>query len=209
LEELGQWVAFVAAKSEQWVGFILAEFWQWTIRAIAWAKPYWRSIYDSWLPANWIAVAAAALSFLMSLYALVLSGRRERKKNRREEFHRRIASPIENALGDFAKIGDTLERLRIVGAASPEQLDELLIEAKIQQRKLSTGLRRASDSKACSSKGWDLGSQDYDDFIDAIETARLSPDDLNRDALSKALGAIERQNDAIARRIEAEFGAYM
>jgi hypothetical protein len=173
--------------------------------------PAWLTgMFSDWSAANWIAVSAAALSLLVAGYNNRSATKRERAKNRREDFHRRVAEPIERALEAFGDVCEELHTLGLSDKVGREAFDEIQTMAGKAQRKLSAGLRRASQSVLCSSGGWgSLGADEYDTFVVALDRLRSVEELDRRPTVQQAIEALDAQDSLVRSRIEVELTAYI
>ncbi len=168
-------------------------------------------LFDSWTPANWIAFATGAGAICWNAVSSLISGRREKNKNKREEFDRRVARQIESALDDLWKLREQIEQLRNQRNEDVvrTQFEQLAISKASVSRTLSRALRRACDSEMCGGDDWDrLGSAELDrlaEFLDQAESAEQR----HRDgALILAARQIEAIDEKIRDRIEEELSKY-
>lgn len=175
MNQLGVITAWMAARLteaadllQSWLRAAVAA----TPSAWAWAASVAAAITNGWNPANTLALLASFVALCLGIYNNVAAQRRERFKNEREEFHRRVATQIEGALSDFDAVLDLVQDL------APSQnlvnaIDAIEKKSQTAQRKLSRSLRRASASQLCQNQGWaDLGSQGYDDLITSLDDMR-------------------------------------
>jgi hypothetical protein len=177
---------------------------------IADAREFFTPLFSNWTPANWIAFGTAICSLLLGYYNNRSAASRERLKNRREEFHRRVAMPIEQALDQFVSVIDDLHDLLGTELTLDFSLaDPIERRARIAQRRLSRALRFAADSRLCSADGWDIGGEEYDEFVLRIDEARRSPtDDQRKGAIQSAVNALERHDILMRDKIRRELAHY-
>lgn len=183
----------VAAATAQWARNFLS------VTVVGW--------FSGWTAANWIAFIAASISLTLGIYNNIAAANRERTKNEREEFHRRVATPLESLLSAFEDIQD-----QVLDLASEQDLNSTLEEieqkAKAAQRKLSRGLRSASASRLCKTNDWaDLGSDAYDIFIEHLEFMRQAQI-AQPNHVDEAGAALERIAREVRDKIEAELIRY-
>ncbi len=169
----------------------------------------------NWTATNWIAFGAivsssvlSIISLLVSIYNNVVATRRERLKNRREEFHRRIATPLEQSLDSFLTMQDDIHGMLSASTVTEGEIEQVQLKAAATQRRLSRLLRFASESSMCDSLGWNLASDEYDLLVGALETARTASGVTRTHALKDAANAVERQDSTIRRKIEQELADY-
>jgi hypothetical protein len=166
---------------------------------------HWPTVRD-WTAEHWPG-GAAIISLVLGVSNRVSASRADRKKNKREEFHRRVATRIENALEQFRTIADGLHDCKLTG--KPVEVDTVLFAAQTAQRKLSREMRLASDCGMCSSHGWEgVGNADYDRFMEHLEMLRLASAGEYSSVLSKAIAALEAQDAAVYARINEELRRY-
>jgi hypothetical protein len=180
--------------------------WQLIAKGLEFISPY----LTGWTPANWIAFGTACCSLVLGVYNNRSTASRERLKNKREEFHRRVAVPIEQALDQFDSVIDDLHdllgALTIFDVAAIEPIER---RVKASQRKLSRGLRFAANSALCGTDGWNIGGPEYDEFVLGIENARVAQIEQDRRAaIEIAIGALERHNELIREKIRSELAHY-
>ena len=163
------------------------------------------SVFEAFDRANWIAFCTASLGVGLSLTNLIIGGQRQRRNNRREEFHRRVAVPIESVLDDFSSLQNDVQALPLEGELVGEAVESLMGKATSSQSRLSQKLRLASSSAWCASDGWNVGENEYDDFTQAIVDFRATPSSEPR---NRAAAALVHHEEAIRKRIDRELVAH-
>ncbi|WP_137045492.1 hypothetical protein [Pseudolabrys sp. FHR47] len=171
-----------------------------------------KEFLSTWTAANWIAFGIGASSLIWNMVNAIISSLRDKKKNRREEFDRRVARPIEVALDEFMKLLDKIEQLRAqrdAGAIS-EQFLELNASKSAANRALSRALRRASDSQMCGGDDWDgIGNNEFDNLSEALDAAERSALAKDREeCLVVAIRQVELVDQAVRKKIEVELLKY-
>jgi hypothetical protein len=164
-------------------------------------------LFENWTPANWIAFGTGAGSFLLGVRNARRTAKGEREKNKREEFHRRVAMPIEGALELFRSVTEELHDAHDASGKIAD-IDALLKRARAAQRRLSQTLRLAGNSPHCSDTGWDVGNDEYDRFVGAIDQLRTVPDDQYAAVLLTAIAALSQQNAVVVAKIDNELSRY-
>jgi hypothetical protein len=162
---------------------------------------------SGWTPANWIAFGTACASFALSIQNNRSAKKREREKNKREEFHRRAALPIETALEQFRTVIDELHDVHS-SSGKVADMDAVLRRSKVAQRKLSRELRYAASSSLCTSDGWNIGEAEYDRFIETLEVLRDAPDNQYASTLQDAIQALEDHDKVVREKITQELAQY-
>jgi hypothetical protein len=169
---------------------------------------WFQSFFAEWTPANWISFATAVLSLFVAALNTRSANNRERLKNRREEFHRRVATPIEVALDDFRSAIDDLDDLRSVKPIELTHIEPIEKKIKGAQRKLSRALRVAAASGLCTSESWDLGSDEYDRCILAMEMLRASEPPARPSMIPHAIEPLEALEKLVRDQIHTELRKY-
>lgn len=158
----------------------------------------------NWNAANTVTLLVGLFGVTLSGFALHVQGKREKKKATREEFHRRVAVNIENALPEFEAIADD-----IVAADFAAISDDIFFRRLTgAQRKLARTLRRASDSRLCRTSGWEsVGNIDYDHAIAALDAASVAGGAEAERCMREASGHLEKFVSAIRQKIEEELAS--
>jgi hypothetical protein len=168
--------------------------------------------FGTWTPANWIAFLAGGGSLAWNIISGNISGRREKKKNKREEFDRRIARPIEVALEGLWQLHEQVEQLR--NQRNQDNIEKMFGDLAVLRssvnRSLSRALRRACNSEMCSGDDWDrLGSAEIDRMAEYLDAAETTVDLSDREeCLVLAVRQVELIERAVRDRIEAELSKY-
>lgn len=160
------------------------------------------------LVSTWTPVAIAAFgSLALGIYNFFVGERRERGKVRREEFNRRVSTPIEAAVSDFRKAEDVLVESTI--PISVDDIDAAAKAARSGQRQLSRVLKYAASSQFCSGPDFaNIGNDEFDAFIESLEMLRISTAENQERHRDAAVSAAVRLVDQVHRAIDAELGKY-
>ncbi|HZS62885.1 MAG TPA: hypothetical protein VFA53_00070 [Xanthobacteraceae bacterium] len=171
---------------------------------------YVAPLFTNWTPANWIAFGTGAASFGLGIRNSRKAAKGERQKNKREEFHRRVATPIELALSQFGSINDDLYDLRDGSSlADATAIDAIEKRSKRAQRKLSKELRWAANSNLCGIVGWDIGAAEYDELIEHLDGMRNAQTFAEQaQEIDGALSALDRHDRLIREKIRSELAEY-
>lgn len=167
----------------------------------------WLASFSQWFtPTAASSLIGALVGFWVNHLAALW---RDKAKNKREEFYRRITAPIDDTLKKFDAIADKLSDFQF-----PEDRNALMDIGKcasVLQQGLSRHLRRASESILCRGSHWqDLGLESYDDFVGSLERCIAAKnDDEFRDALADTIHALECQRRDIVNGIESELQKYL